>query len=342
MKKLISLPGVLILISFIVSWNDGAQAQFCTTTVTATGSIQDAVDAASLGDIICLDGTFSNVSTVTIATSDITLKSASPAILDGGVGPAFRLADGVSGVTIEDLEVKNRTGFRGGGVEAWDVSTSNITIRSNYMHDLEYNAVLVGSEGGFIHDNWMVKDNHVATVGFAGVELTNCEDCSIIHNEIDDAYLGVVVQARSTSTTGIGMYDVVINGVNVIGNMIMGSGIGIYALSFTGHPTDFTPITDASTLLSNVNMSNNSIESSGIGIFFWAYNDAATAKNGKITHNDIDCEDTGTGVRVSESGSGQMGTVKNVKVVNNTFDACDPTITDGGEDTKMPPWPFLP
>jgi hypothetical protein len=342
MKKLICLPVVLIMLSFIVSWNDGAQAQVCTTTVTAPGSIQDAVDAASPGDIICLDGTFSDVPTVTISTSDITLKSASPAILDGGVGPAFRLDDGVSGVTIEDLEIKNRTGDRGGGVEAWDVSTSNITIRNNYMHGLGYNGVLVGSEGGFIHDNWMVKDNRVETVGFAGVELTNCEDCSILDNEIKGAYIGVVVQARSTSTTGVGMYDVVINAVNVIGNMISGAPIGVYALSFTGHPTDFSPITGASSLLSNVNISNNSIESSGTGVIFWAYNDAATAENGKIMHNGITCEDTGTGVGVFESGDGESGTVNNVKVVNNDFVDCDPEVSATPDTTKIPPGPFLP
>jgi hypothetical protein len=341
MKKLIILPVVLI-ISFVVSWNNGAQAQFCTTTVTAPSSIQDAVDAASPGDTICLDGTFEDVPTVTIGTSDITLKSASPGIIDGGVGPAFRLDDGVSGVTIEDLEIRGRTGFRGGGVEAWDVSTSNITIRNNDMHDLSYNGVLVGSEGCCVHDNWMVKDNQVEGVEFAGVELTNCENCSILHNEIDHAPFGVVVQARSTSTSDVGMYDVIINNVDIIGNMIMESSIGVYAISFTAHPTPpFTPITDASSLLSNVNISNNNIESDTYGVIFWAYNDAATAENGKIMHNEINC-DTGTGVGVFESGNGETGTVNNVKVVNNDFVDCDPDTSTTPDTTKIPPGPFLP
>jgi hypothetical protein len=351
-KKLTILMAVAAIAAFMVLGPGEAIA--CDVTVTAgdgATAIQDAVDSASSGDTICLSGTFtttsgpggtSEVATVTIGTSGITVTSASAAILDGGVGPAFRLTNGLSDVTIVYLEIRNRTGFRGGGVEAWDMSTSNITIRHNNMHDLSYNAVLVGSEGGFVHDNWMVHSNYVSDVGFAGIELTNCEGCSILHNEIAVAFLGIVVQARSTSTTGVGSYDVVINGVHANNNMITESPIGIYALSFTGHPTAFTPITGASTLLRNVNMSNNRIEggSSIWGVIFWAFNGAATAQNGKIMHNEIDCDSSGTGVVVAESGSGP-GTVTNAKVVNNDFVHCLTEISPTA-DTKVPPGPFLP
>jgi hypothetical protein len=328
-KKLTILMAVAAIAAFMVLGPGEAIA--CDVTVTAgdgATAIQDAVDSASSGDTICLSGTFtttsgpggtSEVATVTIGTSGITVTSASAAILDGGVGPAFRLTNGLSDVTIVYLEIRNRTGFRGGGVEAWDMSTSNITIRHNNMHDLSYNAVLV-----------------------AGIELTNCEGCSILHNEIAVAFLGIVVQARSTSTTGVGSYDVVINGVHANNNMITESPIGIYALSFTGHPTAFTPITGASTLLRNVNMSNNRIEggSSIWGVIFWAFNGAATAQNGKIMHNEIDCDSSGTGVVVAESGSGP-GTVTNAKVVNNDFVHCLTEISPTA-DTKVPPGPFLP
>ena len=224
-KKLTILMAVAAIAAFM-AFGPG-EAIACDVTVTAgdgATAIQDAIDAASPGDTICLSGTFtttsdsgtSEVATVTIGTSDITVTSASTAILDGGVGPAFRLTNGLSDVTIEGLEISNRTGLRGGGVEAWDMVTSHITIRNNNMHDLEYNAVLVGSEGGFVHDNWMVHSNIVNVVGFAGIELTNCEDCSILHNKIDGALLGIVMQARSTSTTGFGSDHVVINGVHAL------------------------------------------------------------------------------------------------------------------------------
>ena len=123
--------------------------------------------------------------------------------------------------------------------------------------------------------------------------------------------------------------------------MISGSPLGIYALSFTGHPTNFSPITGASTLLRNVNMSNNNIsDSDSTGIIFWAFNAAATAQNGKVMHNEIDCGSSGTGVVVAESGSGP-GTVTNAKVVNNDFVDCSPDIS-ATADTKIPPGPFLP
>lgn len=285
-----------------------------------------------------------NVPTVTIGTSGITLKSASTAEFNGGSGPAFRLADGLSHVTIEDLEIHSRAGFRGGGIEAWDRTTSNITVRDNYLHDNSYSGVLVGSEGGYVHSNWMVQNNVVNDHGFIGIELTNCEVCAIVDNNIDGATLGIIVQARSTSTTGVGSHNVVMNGIRVLHNIVNDSDwFGVYVLSFTGHPTNFSPIADASTLLTSVSISNNMLTDSGVaGIRFWAFNDAATAKNGRIMYNDIDCPTETPGVQILESGSGP-GTVKNVKVVNNSFGTdCDPQVTDTGEATKFPPGPFLP
>ncbi len=301
-------------------------------------SIQAAVDGAQAGDTIILDGTFDDYSTVTVGTSDITIKAASSAILDGGSGPAFRLADGVSNVTIEGLEICNRTGSRGGGIEAWDVSTSYITIRSNNIHDNTYNGILVGSEGGYIHTNWMVKNNTVVDNGFAGIELTNAQGSKIMNNDVDGGVLGIVVQARSTGYGGTGSYDVAINAVKVLRNTVDNASYGIYILSFTGHPIDFSPITGASSLLTNVTVNNNTITGSGVGVIFWSYNAAATARNATINHNSI--TDASTGVMVLEAGSGQVGTVKNVKVVNNAFNDCDTDVIDTGEDTKTPPGPF--
>lgn len=348
MRKLLTLTAIVALVAafgMTLSASPALAAGHCNVTVTAPASIQVAVNGASSGDVVCLSGTFESVPTVTISTSGITLTSASTAVLNGGDGPAFRLADGLSDVTIEDLEIRNRTGSRGGGIEAWDRTTSNITVRYNHLHNNSYNGVLVGSEGGYVHSNWMVKNNTVNNHGFAGIELTNCEDCTILDNNIDGALLGIVVQARSTSTTGVGSHNVTINGVHVLHNVVNDSGwFGIYVLSFTGHPWLFTPITGASTLLSSVSISNNTFTDSGVaGIRFWAYNDAATAKNGRIMHNDIDCPTETPGIQIMESGAGQTGTVKNVKVVNNSFDTdCNPQVIDQGDATKLPPGPFLP
>jgi parallel beta-helix repeat protein len=357
MRKLAVLA-VLALVAGLMALGGGqAMAKGgCSVTVSAgdgSTAIQDAVDAASAGDKICLSGTFtttsgpggtSEVSTVTIGTSGITLKSASAAVLDGGDGPAFRLADGVSNVTIEGLEIENRTGFRGGGIEAWDCSTSNITVRNNYMHDNSYNAVLVGSEGGYVHKNWSVTDNTVDDQGFAGIELTNCETCKIMKNSVGPTgYAGILVQARNTSTTGSTTTNVHINSVEVLHNTVDDAGAyGIYVLSFKGHPTNFTPITGGSTLLTNVTINNNKVTDSGSGgVIFWAYNGGAAANNATINHNDITCASSGPpsgrGVRVLEAGAAGGGTVTNVKVVNNSYGNCATDVEDTGTGTKIKP-----
>ena len=347
MRKLTILTAA-VAVGLLALVSGQANATHCTTFVTAPASIQAAVDGASFGDVVCLDdsgGDFDQEVVFGPEDSGITLSAAhgdSP-VLDGssGLDFAIELLDGVTDVTIEHLEIHEYTNnARSSAILAWDVDTSNITVRYNTMHNFSWNAVLVGSEGGFIHDNWMVKNNRVDDTGFVGIELTNCEDCSILANIVDDAVLGIVVQARNTvAESG----DVVINGVHVIGNDVDNSVFGIYVLSFTGHPTAFTPITGASTLLKSVNMSNNNVSgSSVVGIRFWAFNDDATAKNGRIMHNVIVCPASTAGVEVRESGSGQTGTVKNAKVVNNDFSIECTSVVDQGEDTKLPPGIPLP
>ena len=341
MKKLIAIAvSVVLLLAMAIPAPVAAAKGGCDVILEPGDSIQDAVDNAAPGDKICLSGTFTGEATVTIGTSDITIKSASSGVLDGGAGPAFRLADGVSNVTIEGLEIKNRTGSRGGGIEAWDVSTSNINVRDNHIHDNVYNGILVGSEGGKVHKNWKVTNNNVHDHGFAGIELTNCENSKIMKNEVaDSGFAGIVVQARNTvADSG----SVAINAVEVLHNTVDDSGYsGIYVFSFTGHPTAFTPISGASSLLTNTTVNNNTIVDSGsVGVIFWAYNAAAMADNASINHNSITGASggapSGYGVRVLQAGSGP-GTVKNVKVINNSYVNCAVDVQDTGTGTKIKP-----
>ena len=246
-------------------------------------------------------------------------------------------------MTFEALVIQNRTGGRGGGIEAWDMTTSNIEVLNNQFLSNAYNGILVGSEdGGYIHTNWMVKNNRVEDNGFAGIELTNAQSSTIMRNDIDGGVFGIVVQARNT-VVGSGL--VTIDGVHVLHNTVdNAAAYGIYVLSYTGVQTDpFDPITGASILLTSVSVSHNTVtDSGGAGILFWAYNEGATAKNGRIMKNVLDCPST-PGIMVLErSTSGPTGTVENVKVVNNTFGNCNPAFTNEGEDTKYPPGPPLP
>lgn len=304
--------------------------------VNPGGDIQAAVDGASSGDTIILnDGTFSNYTTVTVGTSGITIKAANPglAILDGGGGPAFRLTDGLKDVTFEGLVIKNRSGSRGGGIEAWDMATSNIKVLNNQFLDNTYNGILVGSEGGFVHSNWMVNGNTVDGNGFAGIELTNAQNSKIMNNTVvNSGFAGIVVQARNTVA---GSGSVSINAVKVLGNTVDNAIYGIYIFSFTGHPTLFTPITGASSLLTNTTVNDNTIIDSGnAGVIFWAYNSGAMAENATINDNAI--SNATYGVRVLQAGSGP-GIVKKVKVMNNSYTNCTTDVQDYGTGTKIRP-----
>ena len=146
MKKLL-FPLLAIVLALGLTLPMATPVAAATWDVFPGDSIQDAVDDAESGDTIILDGTFENYATVTVGTSGITIKSASPGsgILDGGVGPAFRLVDGLSDVTFEGLVIRNRTGSRGGGIEAWNSGTRGITVKENWIYDNTYNAILVGN-----------------------------------------------------------------------------------------------------------------------------------------------------------------------------------------------------
>ncbi len=339
--------------------NDDGQVGFGTSIdcdgvgIGAYTVIQDAVDATASGDSVLLCGrTFGQSVVFGFEDSGITLgavEGASP-VLDGtGLADSgatidpnagIKLLDGVIDVEIISLELTGFSGSRGSGISAWDVLTSNIRIRDNDIHGNAWNGVLVGSEGGFVHSSWMVRDNLVEDNGFVGIELTNCDSCTIIKNTVThNGFADIVVQARNTvAESGL----VAIDGVSVLHNTVGSSLIGIYVLSFTGHPTAFTPISGASTLLTSVNVQHNTVTDSTVSqIRFWAFNDAATAENGRISHNEINCPSSGSAasIQILVSGSGgEEGTVSNVKVVGNSFDAeCPSDIADEGENTKIKP-----
>lgn len=344
----VALLTVLALVAGLLVVSTGSalakpKASRCTVTVTAPDSIQDAIDT-NPGGTVCLDdslGVFNQ--SVVFGPEDSNVKlTAEPGdtpVLDGSSGSvlvnAIRLDDGVSRVTIEGLEIRNYkdptpdVNSRNSAISAWDVSTSRITVRNNNLHDNTYNGILVGSEGGFIHDNWKVEGNTVSGHGFVGIELTNCLKCKITKNSVDTSgFAGIVVQARNTVA---GSGAVAIKDVKVEKNTITDAGFaGIYVLSITAHPTAFTPITGASSLLEKVKVKGNTITDSGaVAIRFWAFNDAATATKSNIEKNSLDCLPSTPGIEVLERGSGETGDVEKVKIKKNTFDTdCAPPITD--------------
>jgi len=271
-------------------------------------------------------------------------------VLDGtslqGSGPttisAIELLGGVSGVTIEGLDIKNYEGDSSGndrssGIVAASGTTSDILIKNNYIHGNFWNGVLVFSEGDFVHDSWVVQKNTVSANEFVNIELTNCNSCMIMKNDIDgsSSLFGVVVQNRNT-IPGSGL--TAMDGTHVMHNTIDGHTLyGVYVLSFTGDSGTFAAIAGASTLLTSVNVQHNIITDSGssAAIRYFAFNSESTADNARISHNTIECLPGDPGIRITESGAGDGGTVKNVKVIRNSIESDCADIEDEGEGTKI-------
>ena len=287
----------------------------CDTTVIANDSIQAAVDAASGGDVICLSGTFNQ--SVTIGTSDITLRSASTAILDGTGLPAgpptsnhgITLAAGVSGVTIEGLEIRNYNGDGGGNdrssaILAANGNTSNITVKDNYLHDNFWNGLLVFSNGvPANHTNWTVEENTVASNGFVNIELTNCDGCKVKENIVtgSSGFAGILIQARNTVASNP---QVTVSNVVVEENEVSSVGRGIYLLALGSGPLPpFPAIVNGGALLQNVVVEDNEVEDAGItGIQVVAFG-AGTVNQTTVEENEV--EDSGTyGIRTTDFGSG--------------------------------------
>ena len=108
----------------------------------------------------------------------------------------FEFLDGAHDVIISGFEFTNfgASSSTGWGVPifAWDVNTYNVTIADNYMHHIEGNGVLVGSDYADQHSNWTITRNRLTDYGWVpsqdeayGLELTNCSNGVISNNEID-------------------------------------------------------------------------------------------------------------------------------------------------------------
>jgi len=286
-----------------------ASTVVCTVTVTAPSSIQVAVDASSPGDTICLSGTFSQSVEIGPEDSGITLISAPSATLDG-TGPAdpgttidpnagIKLLDGVIDIEIISLELTGYSGFRGSGISAWDVSTTNIIVRNNHIHDNTWNGILVGSEGGFIHDNWDVRENLVEDNGFVGIELTNVENSKIRDNVVRDNFLtGILIQARNTIGTSV--FPIVSN-VDVKENEVSGTGVrpGIWFLSLesltTGPPF---PPAGALALITDSKVRENYVhDNNADGIRLQAFNAGAAVDDIDVKENTV-TDNTGNGIKL--------------------------------------------
>ncbi len=287
------------------SWGDTASAQhgirleglkLTGRTINVPGdysTIQGAVNAANNGDTINVAaGTYSESINVTKSLTlngakagiDARTRSTSSgeSILDGtGLDPATQhdaifIANGVSNVIIDGFEIRNYAGGGlngdGNAISSYCMSSStsgasNVTVKNNYIHDLSYNGILVGSENTIgesmvVQSGWLIQYNKLASFGYAGIELTNVINSQVEDNVIaaptslfadpGDAGVGIEIAARSRAKPVTAGTDVVVSGNTITGAFPTDSRAAINLLSRTYSAT-------SNATLSGITVSGNTI-----------------------------------------------------------------------------------
>jgi len=214
-----------------------------------------AVDASAAGDVINVAaGTYNNKVTVSKsltfngAKSGVDARSRSTAsgesIIDGTslTGDAFKINNNVSNVVIDGFEIRNFAGSGAAGdgnaVSSFTTSTAlvgsnNTTVRNNYIHDMGYNGVYVGSDNATAttmvrQSGWLVRYNKFENCANTAVELTNVISSQVRDNNIaapatlfsgvaGDAGNGIEIGARSFTKSSVTQT------IDVTGNTFSGS-----------------------------------------------------------------------------------------------------------------------
>lgn len=170
---------------------------------------------------------------------------------------AIKIADGVTNVTIDGFEIRNYAGSGsngdGNGISSYCMSSnttgsSNITVQNNYIHDVDYNGILVGSENIIgesmvVQSGWLIQKNKLAGFQYAGIELTNVISSQVMDNDIaapvdlfpdaGDAGVAIEIAARSRVKPVIAGTNILVSGNTITGAFPTGSRAVINILSRT-------------------------------------------------------------------------------------------------------------
>jgi hypothetical protein len=262
--------------------------------------------------------------------------------LDGGgmVSSAITIDGGVSGVTIEGFEITNyrnrvlgapyTQGGIGCGIQAWDYPTQaidDVTVRSNYIHDMGWSAVMAGNEGLVLHDNWLVDCNVVSNCAAYSIELTNTSNSTVSNNQVtggvdilgepDDSQDGILIQTQIHEGTGLTNSTVVVRD-NTVTTM---TRAGIELLAWDSEDTRPAGMT-------GINVIGNHISDSVRGVFLYTAGANALINNIIIDKNALD--GNGDGIRFSDYGAGTFGTVGvTCNLVANSTAISDPNQGSG-------------
>ena len=298
-----------------------------TNTGVGYCTIQAAINAATAGDVINVAaGTYAENVNI---TKSITLNGAKvgvdartrtftgESILDGTGLPSstydgIKIANGVSNVTIDGFEIRNYAGSGSNGdgnaISSYCMSSNtsgstNVTVQNNYMHDLAYNGVLVGSENNtstdmVVQSGWIIQKNKLSGFKYAGIELTNVINSQVKDNLIaapttifddpGDAGVAIEIAARSRGKQVTAGTNNIVSGNTITGTFPTGSraAINVLARSY------LTGVSNAT--LTGLTISGNTIS-------------GATNVRSAI-------------LLVSESRNGSPSTISSVAIENNVLD----------------------
>ncbi|MCX6306917.1 MAG: DUF1565 domain-containing protein [Bacteroidetes bacterium] len=312
--------------SGLVRYNNTNLYVSAPSTGPSDETIQRAVNAASATNIVNVEaGTFHEKVNV---TKSLTLNGAKTGvdartrtftgetILDGTGLPgapydAIMIANGVSNVTIDGFEIRNYSGSGSNGdgnaissycMNSNTTGASNVIVQNNYIHDVAYNGILVGSENNtssnmVVQSDWLIQKNKLEKFKYAGIELTNVINSQVKDNAIDapanlfddpgDAGVGIEIAARSRTKPVTAGTNVEVSGNTITGTFPTGSRAAINLLS-----RSYLSTSDAA--LSGVTVNANSIT-------------GATNVRSAV-------------LAVSESRSGSPSTISTLAITNNYLD----------------------
>ncbi|MGM0591181.1 MAG: right-handed parallel beta-helix repeat-containing protein [Halobacteriota archaeon] len=322
------------------------------------GSLGAAVKAAEPGDTVeVAPGTYTEKVTVTksiTVTGDRGDSSPGPGpnapVFDGEdrYSNAFDIAEGVSDVTIEGLEIRNYTRA---AVAAGNNGTDGVLIRDVHAHDLGWTAIAASNRGQGRHSDWTVTNNVVEEFDTFGVRLANTRDSRVTENVIrgsvvdpetgEKASDAVLVEAKSNSTHAPATLTV--DSVTVRDNTVEGPfdwrGIEVIAWNVTG--SDAVSVTNATVTnntvdgetqqgiavstrgphatVDGVTIAGNEVSESNFdGIFAGSYGGNGTVEDVTITENEVTRNAVGVGVVGQEGITIGETTISHNEARNNS------------------------
>ncbi|MFH1032577.1 MAG: right-handed parallel beta-helix repeat-containing protein [Chloroflexota bacterium] len=261
--------------------------------VYAPGSIQAAVDLASAGDTVFVhQGIYDQA--VKVTTSGITIRGENGSILDGSIFPTppplsppprtpapaagIALLPGVTGVTIENLEIRN---FPGPAIVLSAPLVADPSLESPHGNTIQNNVSANCSQGILLastYDN-LIKANRLTNSRAAGIVLRESPNNRIIGNHVDGS-IAAGINVASNSTGNL-----------IQGNVILASNL------------DGITISNAN---ANQVLKNQVSESGRNGVSAYSSNDTLIEVNTVTNSGRSPDPNYGDGITISNSGSARV------------------------------------